>query len=463
MISLTFQRWCLCDICLIIITVFLTASGVGAQNPGTLQDTVYCSADRSYFYSLYLPASYKPDSKIPLLILFDPGGNGKYPVNLYKGIAEKWNMAFASSYQSQNGPAATSEEGIYKMILDLRARFPNLEREIILSGFSGGARGVSQLTIADKQFAGVIACGATFPPDVKMSPARKFPYAIVVGNIDMNYLEGVMAAEFLRQISNPVTMISYSGGHTWPPVDKFEQALTWILLKNNRLSQVAIAEKYDRELQDISRSLDSADYLTAGLLATQASSDFANITSTKAVDSLLSQIEKEPEYVETKEEYEKTLRDELEWKKKFDIAYQRALAIAHTDTAFKQEEWRAFMFSIGRLRSSKSLLKRQEAERLHDFSWRRCSEPGGIFYQTQRWNEAMLLGKIWTALEPKNIRPWIRMARISVKMGDNRKAVQHLKKAVDLGFRDKNFMQKDPTLAVLKDEPSFQKLLSRMK
>jgi predicted peptidase len=69
--------------------------GVGANKEtfqiGQIIDNVVCKKDASQHYALYLPSTYTSEKKYPVVYVFDPHGVGKYPIALYKNLAEQYN------------------------------------------------------------------------------------------------------------------------------------------------------------------------------------------------------------------------------------------------------------------------------------------------------------------------------------------------------------------------------------
>ena len=73
------------------------ASTVAAQDPqdagfpkGKLTEKVLVKDEPSQSYALYLPSSYDPDKKFPIIYCFDPGGRGSVAVEKYRSAAEKY-------------------------------------------------------------------------------------------------------------------------------------------------------------------------------------------------------------------------------------------------------------------------------------------------------------------------------------------------------------------------------------
>ena len=100
------------------LVILLTAAGLmtgchGQRNqagtvatglePGKVTKKVSVIADPSLSYALYLPSNYLAGSRIPVMIAFDPSGDGLFPVEKYKDLAEKYGFILMGSYDSENG------------------------------------------------------------------------------------------------------------------------------------------------------------------------------------------------------------------------------------------------------------------------------------------------------------------------------------------------------------------------
>jgi hypothetical protein len=73
-----------------------------AMPRGKVQPDVKVLADASYSYALYLPANYSPQKRWPVLLAFDPSGEGGYPVGLFAPAAEKYGFIVVGSNNSRN-------------------------------------------------------------------------------------------------------------------------------------------------------------------------------------------------------------------------------------------------------------------------------------------------------------------------------------------------------------------------
>lgn len=443
----------------LILPLACVANLVFAQAPGVITDTVFTKVDRQQFYALCLPSSYTAERKFPLILFFDPAARGTEPLKHYRALAERYQCIMACSYNSRNGSFQPSIEAAYAMLDDIKERFQVNTNAMFVSGFSGGARLSSFLAIRDRQFAGVIACGATFPTESKISRDRKIPYAIVVGDVDMNFLEGVQAEGYLRQIQNPSINITFHGGHAWPPPPAFEKALYWQLSFRSLLDSQQVENLYREQLTSIKQNTDSGKWIEAANIAEAARFTFQAKKRTDALDSAITVITSKKEYQKEKKEQEKNFTIERDWQKKFNEQYHRMMAVAHTDTAFKARDWQTFQKEFARLRASKDADKRLMGERLFDFSWRLFAEQSNMFYEQKDYKRALLHAKVWCVLAPDEFRPWVVAARSYAVQQLNKECLSYLREAFEKGFKNVKFLEHDPAFFSVRTTDAYHKLL----
>ena len=86
----------------LVLTATLRAAPTLPQ--GEVLAQVACASDANQTYALYVPRSFDPAKKSPVLFCFDPGARGRVPVERFKAAAEKFGWIVAGSNNSRNGP-----------------------------------------------------------------------------------------------------------------------------------------------------------------------------------------------------------------------------------------------------------------------------------------------------------------------------------------------------------------------
>jgi hypothetical protein len=183
-------------------------------------------------YALYLPSSYTPDRKWPIIYAFDPFADGKAPLAFMKDAAERYGYILVGSNVSRNGPIKVSVDAAKVMWEDTHSRLSIDPARRYVTGLSGGARASTLVAeLCNGCVAAVIGQGAGFPPN--MPPTKesvKFAYFGTAGLLDFNYVEMVQLDHTLENLNVPHRVRYFDGGHQWAPAELWEEILPWLEL-----------------------------------------------------------------------------------------------------------------------------------------------------------------------------------------------------------------------------------------
>jgi len=240
------------------------ASSVSPMEKGKVIPRVTCQRDYSVSYALYLPKAYSAALRFPLIIAFDPQGNGRLPVDKYKDLADKYGYILMGSNDSKNGLDMNTTGAIIDALFgEKTGKYSIDSTRIYVLGFSGGARIASMIGLFQGGVAGVIGCGAGFPSTTQQA-SFKPDYISFAGNADFNMNELINLDRKLDEENFTHASILFNGKHAWPPADIMENAFIWsefcamrkgFIRKNDSMinnfihSQKSIIEK-DKETKD---------------------------------------------------------------------------------------------------------------------------------------------------------------------------------------------------------------------
>ena len=201
---------------------------------GKIIPTVNCRKYYTVSYALYLPKNYTPALKFPVIIAFDPHGNGILPLEKYKDLADKYGYILMGSNDSKNGQDMnTSGFIIDALFSETSGRYSVDTTRVYVMGFSGGARIASMIGLYEGGVAGVIGCGAGFLSSNQ--PYRFKPdYISIAGNADLNMNELISLDKQLDEAKFTHASILFNGKHAWPPVEVMENAFIWTELCSMR-------------------------------------------------------------------------------------------------------------------------------------------------------------------------------------------------------------------------------------
>jgi len=187
--------------------------------------------DPSNTFAVYLPSTFKPGQRYPLVMAFDPHAVGALPVKKYRDLAEKYEFILVGSNVSKNGQSQDMTENIYQSLMPaVRSFFPIDTSRIYLLGFSGGARVASLMALSHPGIRGVIGCGAGFPGTESL-PEFHFEFFGIAGLGDFNLNELMRLDDFLNKTGNRHFITTFPGPHEWPPLETVEDAILWMKLK----------------------------------------------------------------------------------------------------------------------------------------------------------------------------------------------------------------------------------------
>jgi poly(3-hydroxybutyrate) depolymerase len=167
--------------------VALVASGAQAA-PGKLVEGVPCPSDPAQTYSIYLPSSYTPARRWPLLIVFDPGGRGPRAAEVFRTAAERYGWIVAASETSRNGPWEPTLRAVNAMWPALLGGYAVDDKRVYTAGHSGGATVAWMIARQTGKVAGVITSGQPYPGAEDGKDAG-FAWFGTAGHADFNFIE----------------------------------------------------------------------------------------------------------------------------------------------------------------------------------------------------------------------------------------------------------------------------------
>jgi dienelactone hydrolase len=443
--------------------------GAPSLPTGRIIDSVVCERDAAESYALYLPSAYTLGKPWPIIYLFDPGADGARPVNLYKDIAEKYGYVLAGSNTSRNfgGDSSRSMTAIWQ---DTHFRLALDERRTYTSGFSGGARvaGSMALNCARCQIAGVIAYGAGYPSNRKLSEKDPLLYFFAVGDEDFNWSEVVSLRREREDAGLAYKVDVFSGGHQWAPVEVMEDAIEWMTLKSMQAgSLVRDAAFIDRAWVRAQQAADNAEKSNDAIARLGAYrvlvSDFRGLKDAAAYDTKLAALKKSAELKAAfkSEADEVSEQNSLEAEISPKVA---ALVEGKVDDAngFQRNVEQAISLLKDRSKRNKNEEKRRVAARALFAVWVQGIEMGQMQMESRHFEKAELSFQLMSQV---NENPWplLLLAETHASQGNKKQAVKDLREAVRRGMKDPDRLEKDDKLQSLKSDPEFQKIIEGLK
>lgn len=435
--------------------------------PGQIAD-VFCESDSTQSYALYLPSTYEPAKRWPIIYFFDPGGRGRRPLELYQQAAEKYGFIFAGSNNSRNF-SNDQWKSVSAIWQDTHARLALDERRIYTSGFSGGARvaGAMALNCPKCQIAGVIAHGAGYPSN-QLGSQDKLLYFFAVGDHDFNWPEVMKIRREREEHDQPYRVRVFSGSHQWAPPDVLEDAVEWLVLKAMQSGQVPpeqafIERQYQQTLDQVANAKKRKDSLQELIAYRSLTSDFSGLGDVSEVHKKLVALKSSAALKSALKNEEKQIADQFDLEREISPKLRAYIDGNADDLSTLQIE---IVHGMARLKREAEH-GRDEAKRLifgraFEDLWVEGIEAGQQELQAGHLEKAENCFDLMSRIRD-DPWPFLLLARTHAAAGKSKRAIADLQQAERRGFKDADAIASDKQLQVLKADPEFQKFLSELK
>jgi dienelactone hydrolase len=435
---------------------------------GRLIEKVACRSDAAQTYALYLPSDYAPDKKWPILYALDAGARGSLPVQRFQDAAEKYGYILAGSNNSRNGPIKVVEDAVNALVTDTGSRFSLDPQRIYLAGFSGGARAAIMVGFALKgKIAGIVACGAGFPPALPPTASIPFALFVTVGEEDFYFPELRELDRTLDGFHVPHELESFAGGHEWPPEAVSAHALEWLELQamksGIRDKDVLWIERiYAKTMEEALAREKERQLYGAWERYAAASRSFAGLRDVDALENKAKQLERSPEVrLSRSREREVEVRQRNSDK---EISLLLGDVIGGRDRPFAMQKLQS---SFAGLRDDANQ-KKNEASRLAALRvltrfWILLNEEVSLAFERNEYAPAALRLEVMTQIRPGNPQVYYHLARAYSLGGRKKEAIAALKNAVAKGYKDIAALESNQDLEPLRKESDYQKIIEDLK
>lgn len=437
------------------LLALIVASAVSAAPElprGEVLAQVASTSDTNQTYALYIPRSFNPATKSPVLFCFDPGARGRVPVERFSAAAEKFGWIVAGSNNSRNGPWDANASAIRAMVGDVTRHLPVDAKRIYVAGLSGGARVACQIAIGGLA-QGVIACSAGFPGS---EPPRKvaFPFFGTAGQTDFNYRELRRVDRELAERKAAHRVVIFDGGHEWLPPALATDALAWLELHAMRTGlrpadRVWIDEQFAARTASV-----PTEPAVETLRALQAVvADFTGLTDTAALDRRARELARASDV-------RAALRAERSAEAKEEALIESLLSAAHEGMTTRVEKTIVELQAKARGTDG---AERVMATRVIQGVASNCSEAAREAGRENDHERAASLLEMSVRLRPERTRTYLELARARALLGDRKATLAALEQAAAAGFKDAPAVEREKAFDRWRRDPVFIAVVEKLK
>ena len=398
-------------------------------------------------YSVYIPKNYSGKEKYPVIIFLDPHGNGNFPVEKYKELAEKFHFLLIGSNDSKNGMnIEQSMKFAGDLLNEASTVLPGKSPEISLAGFSGGAKVALVGGNTIPGFSNTIYCGAALPPG---SIRINVPLLAIAGNHDMNYTEVKNFNQSIDKSGIPHTFIEWKGKHEWPDTSTFIHAFYWNLFTSMRKK---VIEKNEGIIEGFKKMIESAinndkNILVKTLFLQEEIEMLKEISSVNDYKTKLISLINSIQFKQAKSNQDKTLAFED----------QRKMEFAE---AFENRELPWWNNQIQLLNADKN---NESNQRILGYislaAWSYSSK--AVAVNNSKFAQKVL--EVYKLADPENSEQPFLEACLYSKNEMQDSAIYFLKEAIRLGLVDRSKIENEKELFVLRGRSDFQELIGKMR
>jgi predicted esterase len=453
----------------LVMLASLGCPGVSqGQQPGSVTDSVQCRAQPQQSYALFLPVSYVPSQRWPVLYLFDPAAQGVVPVRLYQEAANAYGFILVGSNNSRNGPLENSLAAAEALSIDVESRFAVDARRVYTGGFSGGSRVATARAMLAHNVAGVVGCGAGLPT-LPYKPQASFTgsYVGLIGLDDSNYteMEGLKAFWQAEKVAH--TILTFAGGHQWPPAASFQQGLAWLELQamktgltEKRLSWVEV--RYEEAMASARQAEATGAVYEAWKAQQQISADFTRLHDVAPAQQAAARLSLLAAVRQARDNEQAIRKRELALQQAAAQAYHAALGTRGQGTALDASWWRSQATELRKLQQSADRQEQQLATRELNFLRMLILSEGYVALSDKDYWAAITTFRLGTFLEPDKPAAHLQLAEAYALAGQSSRACKALEEALDKGLTDRDELEQNEAFAKLRSEKIYQKLLQRL-
>jgi tetratricopeptide (TPR) repeat protein len=454
---------------LVLLLVFASTLAAAEPERGKLVENVAARNDATQTYTLYLPSSYDAAKKYPALVILDPRGRGTVAAKVFRPAAEEYGWILVSSNQTRSdGEWEPNVKALRAIMPDVTSRYATDPRRIYATGFSGTAMVAWHLGITTGALAGVIGVGGRNIPDM---PPEKFNFAHYgfsgdedFNNRDMRDVEAILDRE--HQV--PHRFASFPGTHQWIGVEEARAALGWMEL-------VAMADGKRPRDEALIERLYAADVAAAAALEAAGrrvdalqryrdiSRTFESLHDVSALRRAIARLTDDPAVAREREETAKWAAFEQDYVTTVLSRIPQLFATIRGQhlppvPTFTQE----LRIADLQKRATRPGLEGTTARRLLEavFGQFNAYLPKQLF---ERHEYALALALFTVARNIHDDRPnnWYNLATAHARLGQTKKALDALEKAISLGWTDRTAIANDEDFTSLRKEPRFKKLTAK--
>ncbi|TMM53158.1 alpha/beta hydrolase [Maribacter algarum] len=454
-----------------LLLLFLSVAFYGTAQQLTLKkgiiiDAIPVNDTIPENFALYLPTSFDPSKKWPIVFVFDMKGRGKQVLSMLRQAAEEQEYVLAASNNINDSITLSKNILISsRMFSTVYSILPIKKNRSYTAGFSGGARLASLMPTFVKKIKGVISCGSAVANEAVLSSKNKFHFIGIVGNEDYNFLSMKNNQKVLDKLKFPNQLFVFDGGKKWPESSYLAKAMEIFTLSamNSGIeprNDAFISNTYKTNLGEVSALLTSGKALRADKRLTEMTGIYRNFKNVDSLKESTKTLRKTKLFRSNKRSQNATFFKENLIKDDYSYYLEEdVLSYNYNNLGW----WKYQMEELDKYEKGSNLYEKQMGRRLKSFVNDLIADNIDIVKAPSAVDEEALLF-LWmlnTITDAKNKSPYLKIISLSSKVEDYGTALFYLEELLKTGYTNTDELYALENTALFRITPEFNEIVAK--
>ncbi len=417
-------------------------------------------------FAVYLPTTFQPVGKWPVLFIFDMEGRGKQALRMFKPVAEEYGYIMAAPNHISDTISLSKNILIANRTLNaVFSILPIHKNRVYGAGFDDGGEFASILPSFVRGIEGIISSGATIGNIELLNPKNAFHYVGIMGKQDYNYPNALELKKILHRMKFPNQLILFEGGHTWPKLEEIKKAFEILDLAamakgNIEKDSSRVQKSLETNLQDVEDLLAKEKYILADHLLGQILSVYRTHLNTDSLKEKKRFLKKQKAFrTQKRNEINILFKESLLKEDYIYFLYEDVVSYNYNNLGW----WNYQMDEIKKFKKSSNIEEQNMGARLFDLANLLVEENIEAIEGEKIIDEEGLLF-LWmlkTITDPKDYPYYLKVISNSAKHEEFGTALFYLEELLKNGYTNKAALYALENTALLRITPEYNEVIAK--
>jgi hypothetical protein len=447
------------------IAFFSTAQQLTFKK-GAIVDGIGIKDTVSESFALFLPSSFEPTKKWPIIFVFDMQGRSRQALSMLTRAAEKNKYILAASNNVNDSLSLTENVLVSRRMFNtVLSLFPIQKERVYTAGFSGGARIATVIPTFINEVKGVISCGSSFFNMDVLSSKKPVHFISIVGVEDFNYPRVLRVKRRLDELKFPNQILIFDGGSNWPPLHYLSKAMEYLDLEamgKNIVPKdsVFIGRSYDESMMETNNLVSENRSVEAYRMLNEIAEIYKPFQKTNYLNESIKALKRSATYKSQNRSQNAIFFKESLIKEDYDYYLEEdILTYNYNNLGW----WNYQMGELAKHKKSSNTFERQMGIRLDSYL-NALIEDNIDLTQLDEPVDEQSLNFLWmlkTITAPSDFSNYLKVISLNAKVEDYGTALFYLEELLKKGYKNTNELYTLENTALLRITPEFNALVAK--